>query len=76
MLPGCSTTITKACKKTANCPAGETCRLWKYVEYVTGETELYNLNNDPFELTNRTNNPGLASVKTLLANKLHQLQAQ
>lgn len=25
---------------------------WKYVEYETGELELYNLDEDPFELTN------------------------
>jgi arylsulfatase A-like enzyme len=25
---------------------------WKYVEYSTGETELYDLVNDPYELVN------------------------
>jgi len=29
--------------------------LWKYVEYVTGEKELYNLGKDPFELDNYNN---------------------
>lgn len=72
----CSVTINSTCKKNANCPAGETCIQWKYVEYVTGETELYNLNADPYELTNRTGNAGLASLKTKLANKLHSLQAE
>jgi arylsulfatase A-like enzyme len=62
----CSTTIGTACKKNANCPAGETCRIWKYVEYVTGETELYNLTADPFELTNVTSNPANAALKTKL----------
>jgi arylsulfatase A-like enzyme len=70
----CSATVSQACKKTANCPAGETCRLWKYVEYTTGETELYNLTADPFELNNVTGNPAHATLKTKLANKLHNLQ--
>jgi arylsulfatase A-like enzyme len=70
----CSATVTQACKKDAKCPAGETCRLWKYVEYTTGETELYNLNADPFELTNVSADPANAVLKTKLANKLHNLQ--
>lgn len=72
----CSVSVNTACKKNSNCPAGETCRIWKYVEYTTGETELYNLTADPFELTNRTNNPAHAALKTNLANTLHSLQAE
>jgi N-acetylglucosamine-6-sulfatase len=49
---------------------------WKYVEYVTGETELYNLDRDPFELTNVTNVPGNATLKATMAARLHQLQAE
>jgi len=70
----CSVTVSQTCKKTANCPAGEVCRMWKYVEYVTGETELYNLNADPFELNNVTAKPAHAAVKANLATKLHSLQ--
>lgn len=71
----CRVTVTKACKTNANCPAGENCRQWKYVEYATGETELYNLTADPFELNNVTGNPAHAPLKTNLASKLHNLQA-
>ncbi len=48
---------------------------WKYVEYVTGETELYNLDTDPFELTNVTNVPANAALKATMAARLHQLQS-
>jgi arylsulfatase A-like enzyme len=47
---------------------------WKYVEYVTGETELYNLDLDPFELTNVTNDPANATLKATMAARLHDLQ--
>jgi arylsulfatase A-like enzyme len=50
--------------------------LWKYVEYVTAETELYNLDSDPFELTNVTNVPANATLKATMAARLHQLQAE
>ena len=72
----CSVSVNTACKKNSNCPAGEKCRIWKYVEYTTGETELYNLTADPFELTNRTNNAPHAALKTNLANTLRRLQAE
>ena len=49
---------------------------WKYVEYVTGETELYDLDLDPFELTNVTNDPGNATVKATMDGRLHQLQTE
>jgi arylsulfatase A-like enzyme len=66
----CSVTVAQACKTTANCPSGESCRLWKYVEYVTGETELYNLTADPFELNNVTGKPAHTALKTKLLTKL------
>jgi arylsulfatase A-like enzyme len=49
---------------------------WKYVEYETGETELYNLDLDPFELTNVTNDPANAALKATMAARLHVLQAE
>ncbi len=47
---------------------------WKYVEYVTNETELYDLQADPFELQNETNNPTFAGVKMQMAERLRQLR--
>ena len=31
---------------------GDLAGRWKYIRYVNGETELYNMNTDPFELNN------------------------
>lgn len=47
---------------------------WKYVEYITGETELYDLINDPFELVNETNTTKYASIKNQLAKDLLELK--
>jgi N-acetylglucosamine-6-sulfatase len=47
---------------------------YKYVEYDTGEKELYDLRNDPFELQSRHNAPAYAAVKAQLADRLHKLQ--
>lgn len=47
---------------------------WKYVEYVNGDKELYDLNNDPYELNNRANNPAFAAVQAELAQRLQQLK--
>ena len=56
---------------------------WKYVEYTTtGERELYDLDADPYELTNRWNDPACNSeancsaAKAALPPRLHQLQSQ
>ena len=38
-----------------------------YANYGTGEQELYDLRNDPFELQNAVNNPAYARVKSLTA---------
>ena len=40
-------------------PAGEE---WKYVEWGTGERELYDLGNDPYELQSQHDNPAFAAV--------------
>jgi N-acetylglucosamine-6-sulfatase len=45
-----------------------------YAEYSTGEKELYDLQNDPFELRSRHSDPAYASVKAQLATELHKLQ--
>lgn len=48
---------------------------WKYVEYNTGEKELYDLATDPYELTNRASDPAAAAVRTDMAAKLVSLTA-
>jgi N-acetylglucosamine-6-sulfatase len=70
----CSVTTDTACKSDAHCPAGEACIIWKYVEYITTETELYDLNVDPFELQNVAADPANDAVKAKLADTLHRLE--
>jgi hypothetical protein len=45
-----------------------------YAEHDTGERELYDLNNDPFELRSRHDSPSYASVQAQLAARLRQLE--
>jgi N-acetylglucosamine-6-sulfatase len=47
---------------------------YMYAEHGTGEKELYDLQNDPFELQSRHNAPAYASVKALLAARLDELR--
>ena len=47
---------------------------WKYTEYVSGETELYDVVADPFELNNLTADPTHAALKAELAARLRQLR--
>jgi arylsulfatase A-like enzyme len=49
---------------------------WKYVEYVTGETELYDLKNDPYELVNVTNDPSYIDIKLELQKRLEELKRE
>ena len=53
---------------------------YKYTEYYAEpppiETELYDLSTDPYELTNRTNDSSLASVKSNLKARLDALRAE
>lgn len=53
--------------------AGVHTPVWKYVEYVTGETELYNLVTDPFELQNGSHDPANAAIRQQLAARLREL---
>jgi arylsulfatase A-like enzyme len=43
---------------------------WKYVEYETGEKELYNLVNDPYEMQNIINQPGTEQIVATLSGQL------
>jgi arylsulfatase A-like enzyme len=45
-----------------------------YAEHDTGEQELYDLQEDPFELRSRHADPAYAAVKAQLADRLHELQ--
>jgi arylsulfatase A-like enzyme len=46
---------------------------WKYIVWDSGEKELYDLQNDPYELTNLADNPGYAATQSSLAAKMTQL---
>jgi arylsulfatase A-like enzyme len=48
---------------------------YKYVEYTTGEKELYDLTADPSELTNLASDPAHASLQSQLATQLGELLA-
>ena len=45
-----------------------------YAEHNSGEKELYDLQNDPYELQSRHNASSYASVKVQLAARLSQLK--
>ncbi len=47
---------------------------WKYVEYATGEVELYDMLRDPYELQNQQANATFQSVVTRLAAELDRLR--
>ncbi len=44
---------------------------WLYVRYVTGEQELYDERNDPFELHNLANDPSSASALADMIARMH-----
>jgi arylsulfatase A-like enzyme len=43
---------------------------WKYVEYASGGTELYNLRTDPAEVSNLSEQPAYAERRAKLAQRL------
>lgn len=49
---------------------------WKYVEYDTGERELYNLKSDPYEIHNLASDPQYSSVIATLHSQLQELEKQ
>jgi arylsulfatase A-like enzyme len=54
--------------------AGVRAPRWKYVEYVSGELELYDLANDPYELDNIAADPQYAAQRRRFARRLHALR--
>ncbi len=48
---------------------------YSYVENAGGEVELYDLVNDPYQLTNQHANPAYAEVEAALASRLAGLRA-
>ncbi|HUP82691.1 MAG TPA: sulfatase-like hydrolase/transferase [Candidatus Limnocylindria bacterium] len=61
-----------ALRTTSTSPLG----LWHYVEYETGERELYDLQADPYELNNRAGSPSYAGIQAALATRLNQLLSE
>ena len=49
---------------------------WKYTEYVTGEVELYDLVNDPYELQNVAGKRNYKEIQADLAAKLVKLKQE
>lgn len=45
---------------------------WKYVEYVTGVKELYDMVKDPYELESQHNNPAYADLMNELSSKIDE----
>jgi hypothetical protein len=48
---------------------------WKYIEYTTGEVELYDLETDPDELVSLHADPALAELRAQMATRLAALRA-
>jgi arylsulfatase A-like enzyme len=49
---------------------------WKYTEYSTGEVELYDLVNDPFELENLAGKRDYREIQSELAARLQELKVK
>jgi arylsulfatase A-like enzyme len=62
----------RALRTTSIHPRG----LWHYVEYATGERELYDLRNDPWELNNLARRAGSGSLMAELAERLSELRSE
>jgi arylsulfatase A-like enzyme len=51
-------------------------REWKYTEYSTGEVELYDLVNDPYELQNAAGKKEYREIQAELAQRLSELKKE
>ncbi len=47
---------------------------WKYIEWPTGEKELYNVAKDPYELHSRVREPNLFPIRNFLHRQLRRLE--
>jgi N-acetylglucosamine-6-sulfatase len=47
---------------------------WAYVEYQNGDRELYDMRNDPHQMTNVANDSAYASKQQQLARRLQKLK--
>jgi len=79
LLRGCRTgTVgTQACggyPETMGLNWGLRTSAYKYVEYPTGEVQLFDLRVDPYELTNLADDPAHATVRAILADRLTQIR--
>ncbi|GAA4192780.1 sulfatase [Streptosporangium oxazolinicum] len=61
-------------KQSGRWYAGLRAPRWKYVEHSTGERELYDLQQDPYELVSVHNDPRYATTRQALANRLATLR--
>ncbi|WP_436758102.1 sulfatase family protein [Streptosporangium sp. V21-05] len=61
-------------KQSGRWYAGLRAPRWKYVEHSTGERELYDLQQDPYELVSVHNDPRYAATRQALANRLATLR--
>jgi hypothetical protein len=47
---------------------------WKFTDYASGERELYDLLNDPYELQSQHNNPAYSGILTDMAARLEPMK--
>ena len=47
---------------------------WSYNLYSNGDEELYNLDDDPYQLTNVASDPGLASLRGVAEGRAQRLR--
>jgi hypothetical protein len=59
----------------ANVFTGLRTRNFFYAEYGNGDTELYDLRRDPFELQSRHADPAYAALRASFSRRLHALRA-